>query len=133
MLDLDETLVHSRIHEPEHYNYAISLSFDDTPFTFYVSERPHVHQFIKEVHLALLMHAYSLLYYSQVAQLYNVVIFTASMQEYAGNTVVIDTAELTATPDPVINQLDPHAQYFTRRLYREVCAATDHSAPRTNS
>jgi hypothetical protein len=67
VLDLDETLVHSRIHEPDHYNYAISLTFDDAPFTFYVSERPHVHTFLREV-----------------AQLYEVVIFTASMQEYAG-------------------------------------------------
>jgi hypothetical protein len=52
VLDLDETLVHSRIHEPDHYNYAISLTFDDTPFTFYVSERPHVHTFLREVHPA---------------------------------------------------------------------------------
>jgi hypothetical protein len=29
--------------------------------------------------------------------------------------------------DPVINQLDPHDQYFTRRLYREVRANIDAS------
>lgn len=49
VLDLDETLVHSRVYKPEHYNYAVSLTFDDTPFTFYVSERPHVHTFLREV------------------------------------------------------------------------------------
>lgn len=86
VLDLDETLVHSRIHEPDHYNYAISLTFDDAPFTFYVSERPHVHTFLREVHPAPFSRlvSYSQQFYSQVAQLYEVVIFTASMQEYAG-------------------------------------------------
>lgn len=42
----------------------------------------------------------------QVSQWYELVIFTASLPEYA---------------DPVIDWLDPEARYFKRRLFRNAC------------
>lgn len=52
----------------------------------------------------------------QVSSWYTLVIFTASMQEYA---------------DPVIDWLDAGRGYFAKRLYREVCRGyflLDHDA-----
>jgi TFIIF-interacting CTD phosphatase-like protein len=48
-LDLDETLVHSSPHRLSRYNYTIEMYIDNVLCTFYVSERPHLHTFMKQV------------------------------------------------------------------------------------
>lgn len=88
ILDLDETLVHSTIQPVSHHHLVVDVVIDAVPCTFYVIKRPHVDTFLKKV-----------------AEWYDVVIFTASMQQYA---------------DPLIDQLDAKG-LVKGRLFRESC------------
>ncbi|KAI3861600.1 hypothetical protein MKW98_000552 [Papaver atlanticum] len=81
MLDLDETLVHVSKSLQESYAH----SFPGVKCTYYVYLRPYVHKFLE-----------------RVSQLFDVVIFTASDQEYA---------------DQVLDFLDPQAKLIVRRYY----------------
>jgi Dullard-like phosphatase family protein len=66
ILDLDETLVHSTLKRPTHFDFTIRLSFDNHSFLFYVTERPHVRLFLDIIQYHYDLH-----------------IFTASVREYA--------------------------------------------------
>jgi len=88
ILDLDETLVHSTIKTVVHHHITVDVVIDGLTCTFYVIKRPHVDLFLKKV-----------------AEWFEVVIFTASMQQYA---------------DPLIDQLDPQ-KLVKGRLFRESC------------
>ncbi|TKA34595.1 hypothetical protein B0A49_13782, partial [Cryomyces minteri] len=59
------------------------------PILYYVHERPHCHEFLRKA-----------------AKWYNLVVFTASVQEYA---------------DPVIEWLERERKYFAARYYRQHC------------
>jgi len=87
VLDLDETLVHSSFQKVDcSFNFPIEL--DGLEYEVYVSKRPFVDEFIAEC-----------------AKVYELVIFTASLSEYA---------------NPVIDTLDPNG-YIKHRLFREHC------------
>jgi len=90
VLDLDETLVHSTTREMSHPDTTImNVQIPGQEMlVFYVVKRPHVDLFIDEV-----------------CKWYEVVIFTASVKQYA---------------NPVIDQLD-QKQQIKRRLFRESC------------
>ncbi|OQO02908.1 hypothetical protein B0A48_11191 [Cryoendolithus antarcticus] len=112
VIDLDETLIHSmakggrmsqghmvevRLTQPT-ANPVTSIvgssgvssnSTTTIPILYYVHERPYVHDFLRKV-----------------AKWYNLVIFTASVQEYA---------------DPVIDYLERERKYFSARYYRQHC------------
>jgi len=88
ILDLDETLVHSTIKTVTHHHITVDVAIDGLTCTFYVIKRPHVDLFLQKV-----------------AEWFEVVIFTASMQQYA---------------DPLIDQLDP-LRLVKGRLFRESC------------
>jgi len=88
ILDLDETLVHSTIKTVAHHHITVDVMIDGLTCTFYVIKRPHVDLFLQKV-----------------AEWFEVVIFTASMQQYA---------------DPLIDQLDPR-KLVKGRLFRESC------------
>jgi len=88
ILDLDETLVHSTIKTVTHHHITVDVLIDGLTCTFYVIKRPHVDLFLKKV-----------------AEWFDIVIFTASMQQYA---------------DPLIDQLDPQ-KLVKGRLFRESC------------
>jgi Dullard-like phosphatase family protein len=92
ILDLDETLVHSTIQPVSHHHILVEVVIDTMPCTFYVIKRPHVDAFLKKV-----------------AEWYDVVIFTASMRQYA---------------DPLIDQLDTKG-IVKGRLFRESCLNKD--------
>lgn len=92
ILDLDETLVHSTVQPVTHHHMIVDVVIDTAPCTFYVIKRPHVDTFLKKV-----------------AEWYDVVIFTASMRQYA---------------DPLIDQLDPK-RLVKGRLFRESCLSKD--------
>jgi len=92
ILDLDETLVHSTIKPVSNHDMTVDVMIDGVNCTFYVIKRPHVDQFLKKV-----------------AEWFDVIIFTASMQQYA---------------DPLINQLDTK-RYVKARLFRESCLVRD--------
>lgn len=88
ILDLDETLVHSTIKTVTHHHITVDVVIDGLTCTFYVIKRPHVDLFLQKV-----------------AEWFDVIIFTASMQQYA---------------DPLIDQLDP-SKLVKGRLFRESC------------
>lgn len=88
ILDLDETLVHSTIKNVTNYHITVDVMIDGLTCTFFVIKRPHVDLFLKKV-----------------ADWFDVVIFTASMQQYA---------------DPLIDQLDTQ-KLVKGRLFRESC------------
>ncbi|KAN0012222.1 hypothetical protein ACTFIU_007520 [Dictyostelium citrinum] len=92
ILDLDETLVHSTLKPVTHHHITVKVLIEDMDCTFYVIKRPHVDYFLEKV-----------------SQWYNIVIFTASMQQYA---------------DPLLDQLDTH-KVFKKRLFRDSCLEKD--------
>jgi len=102
IIDLDETLIHSmakggrmstghmvevRLGGPVSSS-GVSLG-PGVPILYYVHERPGCHDFLRKV-----------------AKWYNLIVFTASVQEYA---------------DPVIDWLERERKYFSGRYYRQHC------------
>ncbi|KAF2759651.1 hypothetical protein EJ05DRAFT_305702 [Pseudovirgaria hyperparasitica] len=102
VIDLDETLIHSmskggrfttghmvevRLQQP--VQAAGAVLTPQVPILYYVHKRPHCDEFLRKV-----------------SKWYNLIVFTASVQEYA---------------DPVINWLELERKYFCQRLYRQHC------------
>jgi len=87
VLDLDETLVHSSF-QPIECSFHLPIELDGQQYKVYVLKRPFVDEFITEC-----------------AKLYELVIFTASLSEYA---------------NPVIDTLDKKG-LIKHRLFRESC------------
>ncbi|KAJ4357855.1 Nuclear envelope morphology protein 1 [Didymosphaeria variabile] len=102
ILDLDETLIHSmakggryttghmvevKLQQP--VGAGGQIIGPQVPILYYVHKRPHCDEFLKKV-----------------CKWYNLVIFTASVQEYA---------------DPVIDWLETERKYFAGRYYRQHC------------
>ena len=94
ILDLDETLVHSSF-KPINYNNVLlkpdiflSIDFRGNTHNVYVLKRPYIHEFLKEMN-----------------KIFNIIIFTASIKEYA---------------NPLLNMLD-REKVIKRRLFREDC------------
>lgn len=121
VLDLDETLIHSTSRLGGLPGVAsgswrssglkvrvVEVVFEGKSVVYHVYKRPWVDFFLRKVYYFppqfiayLLIRSFIL----QVASWYNVVVFTASMQEYA---------------DPVIDWLDQGHGLIGRRLFREV-------------
>ncbi|KAF9953488.1 Nuclear envelope morphology protein 1 [Mortierella alpina] len=89
VLDLDETLIHSTSRGSRSQGYMVEVLVDRHACLYYVYKRPHVDYFLKKV-----------------SEWYKLVIFTASMAEYA---------------DPVIDWLDQSRTLFDRRYFRQAC------------
>ncbi|KAJ1957389.1 Nuclear envelope morphology protein 1, partial [Dispira parvispora] len=90
VLDLDETLIHGTLSSQcRSYHHAVEIMVENIACLYYIYKRPHVDYFLKKV-----------------SEWYNVVIFTASIMEYA---------------DPVIDSLDPHRTLIQQRYFRESC------------
>lgn len=95
ILDLDETLVHSLSRGTRMSNgHMVEVKLNSQVATlYYVHKRPYCDLFLK-----------------QVSKWYNLVIFTASVKEYA---------------DPVIDYLESERSYFQNRYYRDHCTLRD--------
>lgn len=100
VVDLDETLIHSISRGTTHNNSSqahiveVKLSTSGISTLYYVYKRPHCDHFL-----------------SKVSKWYDIVIFTASMKEYA---------------DPVIDWLEStFPGKFSKRLYRSDCTLRD--------
>lgn len=95
ILDLDETLVHSLSRGSRMSNsHMVEVKLNSQVATlYYVQKRPYCDLFLK-----------------QVSKWYNLVIFTASVKEYA---------------DPVIDYLESEKKYFQNRYYRDHCTLRD--------
>ncbi|KAI4612676.1 uncharacterized protein J4E87_010228 [Alternaria ethzedia] len=102
IIDLDETLIHSIVNggrfQTGHMvevKLQASVGADgqvigpQVPLLYYVHKRPYCDDFLKKV-----------------SKWYNLIIFTASVQEYA---------------DPVIDWLEVERKYFAGRYYRQHC------------
>lgn len=102
VIDLDETLIHSmakggrmstghmvevKLSSP--VGVGNSIIAPQVPILYYVHKRPHCDEFLKKV-----------------SKWYNLIVFTASVQEYA---------------DPVIDWLELERKYFSARYYRQHC------------
>ncbi|KAF3936461.1 hypothetical protein ABW19_dt0206930 [Dactylella cylindrospora] len=95
ILDLDETLIHSMSKGGSmSAAHMVEVKLDrQHAILYYVHKRPFCDEFLKKV-----------------CKWYNVVIFTASVQEYA---------------DPVIDWLDQEHKFFRARYYRQHCTFRD--------
>lgn len=89
VLDLDETLVHSSMSIIDKPDFIFPVTYSDQQITVRVRRRPHLDTFI-----------------TRVAELYEVVVFTASQKVYA---------------EKVLNVLDPDRKLIRHRIYRESC------------
>eukprot|EP00118_Oscarella_pearsei_P002455 m.10627 g.10627 ORF g.10627 m.10627 type:complete len:250 (+) comp22498_c0_seq2:176-925(+) len=88
VIDLDETLVHSSFKPVSNADFVVPVEIDGTVHQVYVLKRPYVDEFLKRMN-----------------ELYECVLFTASLAKYA---------------DPVTDLLDKYG-CFQLRLFREAC------------
>ncbi|KAF8930528.1 hypothetical protein BGZ52_001005 [Haplosporangium bisporale] len=88
VLDLDETLVHSSFKLVPQADYVVPVEIDNQVHNVYVLKRPGVDTFLEKM-----------------GELFEVVIFTASVSKYA---------------DPVLDMLDVN-RVIKHRLFRESC------------
>lgn len=122
IIDLDETLIHSmakggrmstghmvevRLDSP--VNAAGGVIGPQVPILYYVHKRPHCDEFLRKVRRNVYLSKLSLRRTNaqiQISKWYNLIVFTASVQEYA---------------DPVIDWLELERKYFSARYYRQHC------------
>ncbi|KAL4386799.1 hypothetical protein GQ457_09G003480 [Hibiscus cannabinus] len=95
VLDLDETLVHSTLEPCDDADFTFTVFFNMKEHTVYVKQRPHLHTFLEKV-----------------AEMFEVIIFTASQSIYA---------------EQLLDILDPGQKLISRRVYRESCIFSDGS------
>jgi CTD small phosphatase-like protein 2 len=95
VLDLDETLVHSALEHCDNADFTFNVFFNMKDHTVYVKQRPYLHVFLE-----------------RVAEMFEVVIFTASQGIYA---------------EQLLNILDPDGKLISRRVFRESCIFSDGS------
>ncbi|ORZ24220.1 HAD-like domain-containing protein [Absidia repens] len=88
VLDLDETLVHSSFKVTPQADFVVPVEIDGSYHNVFVLKRPGVDAFMK-----------------RMGELYEIVIFTASLSKYA---------------DPVLDTFDIH-RTVQHRLFRESC------------
>ncbi|KAF9587884.1 hypothetical protein IFM89_006138 [Coptis chinensis] len=93
VLDLDETLVHSTLDNCNDADFTFPVFFNMKEHTVYVKRRPHLQTFLE-----------------RVAQMFEIIIFTASQSTYA---------------EKLLNILDPENKFISRRAYRESCIFSD--------
>lgn len=90
-----ETLVHSTLEHCDDADFTFNVFFNMKEHTVYVKQRPHLHKFLE-----------------RVAEMFEVVIFTASQSIYA---------------EQLLDILDPDGKLIARRVYRESCIFSDGS------
>ena len=121
IIDLDETLIHSmskggrystghmvevRLSQPVGVGGGPAYG-PQVPILYYVHKRPYCDEFLRKV--SMFFHTrivQQLIVPDQVSKWYKLVVFTASVQEYA---------------DPVIDWLELERKYFAARYYRQHC------------
>ncbi|POS71046.1 dullard-like phosphatase domain-containing protein [Diaporthe helianthi] len=128
ILDLDETLIHSmskggRMSTGHMVEVKLNTTYvgvggqasigPQHPILYYVHKRPHCDDFLRRVSVDLASVVRRRQYTRedadaghQVCKWFNLVVFTASVQEYA---------------DPVIDWLESERKFFSARYYRQHC------------
>ncbi|XP_057471627.1 uncharacterized protein LOC130760363 isoform X1 [Actinidia eriantha] len=95
VLDLDETLVHSTLEHCEEADFTFPVFFNMKEHMVYVKQRPYLRMFLEKV-----------------AEMFEIVVFTASQSIYA---------------EQLLDILDPDGKLISRRAYRESCIFSDGS------
>ncbi|KAL5202854.1 hypothetical protein ABZP36_013806 [Zizania latifolia] len=95
VLDLDETLIHSSTTDCHGADFSFPMFLGTKEHTVYVKKRPYVDTFLQKV-----------------SEMFEVVIFTASLSSYANQ--LLDT-------------LDPENRLISQRFFRESCLPLDGS------
>lgn len=90
-----ETLVHSTLDHCDDADFTFPVFFNMKQHIVYVRKRPYLQTFLEKV-----------------AQMFEIVIFTASQSIYA---------------EQLLNILDPDRKLISRRIYRESCIFSDGS------
>jgi CTD small phosphatase-like protein 2 len=93
VLDLDETLIHTEVAPIDDADFTFTLAGCDQPQTLHVRIRPHAELFLRTM-----------------AELFEVIVFTASERPYA---------------EAVLRQLDPKGDLVEHVLCREDCTFID--------
>ena len=89
LLDMDETMIAAKVEGKVPKNFVTNFQFDLDGTNVYVRFRPYLNDALEKL-----------------AQLYELVVFTAGVQKYA---------------DPILDQIDPEKKLFKARLYRDSC------------
>jgi Dullard-like phosphatase family protein len=92
VLDLDETLVHGTFTPPDQYDFTVTVPIEAQVYEAFIQKRPFVDDFIQAV-----------------LNLFYVVVFTASLRQYA---------------DPIIDQICPSLP-AKQRMFRDDCTFKD--------
>lgn len=119
VIDLDETLIHSQAKGGRFSTgHMVEVRIQNTmggggpfgpqvPILYYVHKRPNCDEFLRKVCTTLILVTRETKHrYPKVSKWYNLVVFTASVQEYA---------------DPVTDWLELERSYFSGRYYRQHC------------
>ena len=93
VLDLDETLVHSTLEGAHAADFSFPVHFNNQQHTVNVRRRPALEAFLR-----------------RVAELFEVVIFTASQRVYA---------------EQLLDIIDPGNEVFRHRVFRDSCVLVD--------
>ncbi|GFH22942.1 FCP1 homology domain-containing protein, partial [Haematococcus lacustris] len=93
VLDLDETLVHSSLEAVSSSDFTFPVHFNNQEHVIHVKQRPHLHTFM-----------------NRVAELFEVVVFTASQKIYA---------------EKLLNIIDPTRKLIKHRIFRDSCVIWD--------
>lgn len=89
ILDMDETLIAAKFEGKEQKNFKRTFSFDFHGTQIHVRLRPYLSDALEKL-----------------GQLYEIVVFTAGVQDYA---------------DPILDVIDPEKTIFKKRMYRTEC------------
>ncbi|KAJ6237947.1 nuclear lim interactor-interacting factor-related [Anaeramoeba flamelloides] len=89
-LDLDQTLVSSSFDENDNYDFAVEFNNGGVKNKVFVTKRPYLDDFLEKC-----------------SQMFEVVVFTASVKFYA---------------DSILDQLDPEKKLISYRLFRDSCS-----------
>ncbi|KAL5230223.1 hypothetical protein ABZP36_028999 [Zizania latifolia] len=95
VLDLDETLIHSSATDCNGADFSFLMCLGTKEHTVYVKKRPYVDTFLQKV-----------------SEMFEVVIFTASLSSYANQ---------------LLDMLDPENRLISWRFFRESCLSLDGS------
>eukprot|EP01155_Anaeramoeba_flamelloides_P000485 Anaeramoba_flamelloidesa103438_37.p1 GENE.a103438_37~~a103438_37.p1 ORF type:complete len:308 (-),score=60.28 a103438_37:604-1491(-) len=89
-LDLDQTLISSSFTENKNYDFSVELSDQGKNWKVFVTKRPYLDEFLQEC-----------------SQMFEVVVFTASLSYYANS---------------ILDYLDPENELISHRLFQESCS-----------
>lgn len=93
ILDMDETLIAAKFEGKEPKNFKRTFSFDFSGTQIHVRTRPYLQETLEKL-----------------SQLYELVVFTAGVKDYA---------------DPILDRIDPDKTFFKKRMYRDECVKVD--------